>query len=108
MRELKEEIKSIPKCCCDVSVSGFEDIEYNFSIVYCQCGGLISAVPVDDAEPFDITKHEWSDDALCFGCVDCEGDIEISCTDTDGEFYLAKHDAIAIAKHFGLTNEDLI
>ena len=56
---------------------------------------------------FNITNHEWSDDALCFGCVDCEGDIEISCTDTDGEFYIARHDAIAIAKHFCLTEEDL-
>ena len=105
MRELTEEIKSVPKCCCDVSVSGFEDVGYDFSIVYCQCGGLISAVPVDDAEPFDITKYGFSCDSfysitLIGGVIELEGEY---CVD----YTINKYDAIAIAKHFGLTEEDL-
>jgi len=56
-------------------------------------------------DSFDISEHDWSD--VYFDHIDGEGDINLSesfCGDT---FYISKHDAIAIAKHFGLTAEDL-
>jgi len=56
-------------------------------------------------KPFDITKHEWSD--VYFDYVDCDDDIRLYSPHSNGDFYLGKDDAIAIAKHFGLTVEDL-
>lgn len=103
MRELPEEIKSIPKCCCDVAVRGFEDVEHGFSIVYCQCGGLFSAVPVDD-EQFDITKHEWSD---VIAEIEAESGHTLVLKFKGSWISLDKDDAIAIARDRGLTAEDL-
>lgn len=107
MRELPEEIKLTPRCHCDVPVRGFEDVEYNFSIVYCRCGGLISAIPVSDVEPFDITKHEFSD-GLSISNM-CKSSIEVAFDNNEDWNYVPLHkdDAIAIAKHFGVTAEDL-
>ena len=56
-------------------------------------------------KPFDITKHEWSD--VYFDHIDGEGDINLRDSYCDDTFYISKCDAIAIAKHFGLTAEDL-
>ena len=58
-------------------------------------------------EPFDITKHEWSDGDLSFDFIDGDGDIILDCLGDCGGLFISKKDAIAIAKHFGLTAEDL-
>ena len=59
---------------------------------------------LEDKKPFDITQHEWSDSIA---------DIEAESGDTlvlkfHGSWIsIDKDDAIAIAKHFNLTAEDL-
>ena len=61
---------------------------------------------------FDITQHEWSDsdvNDVYIADYNLIG-IGICCNDNDGsvvDFGIRKQDAIAIAKHFGLTVEDL-
>lgn len=55
---------------------------------------------------FDINKHEWSDSDInnVYACKNCSllltGKLSTSKV-------IKKQDAIAIAKHFGLTAEDL-
>ena len=64
---------------------------------------------------FDITQHEWSDEVKDCGItfntpVWVMPDIEISIKDVcggDNTGVLLREHAIAIAKHFGLTYEDL-
>lgn len=52
----------------------------------------------------DITKHKWSDDDIQGVSIDATHIlIESSCEDNT----LDKSDAIAIAKHFGLSGKDL-
>ena len=66
-------------------------------------------------EPFDITQHEWSDEAkdcgISFRCpLWVMPDIEVNIKDVNGgdnTGVLIREHAIAIAKHFGLTAEDL-
>jgi len=66
-------------------------------------------------EPFDITKHEFSDAAkdcrIMFNSPSWVGDdLQIEIQDVDGgcvDGILIKDHAIAIAKHFKLTTEDL-
>ena len=119
MRELtEEELKLAPDWAYMYSITSNNNVRFHSDLMFCIFNGhVVSDIVISEPEnfgtrllnkkPFDITKHKWIDGALCFGCVDCEGDIEISCTDVDGEFYIARNDAIAIAKHFGLTKEDL-
>lgn len=67
--------------------------------------GYITSMAVEiKRQPFDISKHEWSDDdVLVLRC----SDRVIAFQNHDENVYLARFDAIAIAKHFGLTAEDL-
>ena len=61
------------------------------------------------AKPFDITKHEWSE----YNQLSSETDSECVVIDVDNcpygwaGFSMYKDDAIALAKHFKLTPEDL-
>ena len=53
---------------------------------------------------FDITKHEWSDTSIW----DCHaGADEVQLENPELETNFEKLDAIALAKHFKLTAEDL-
>lgn len=56
-------------------------------------------------KPFSITQHEWSD-TVCFTEIS-ESNLRLNCDDYLNYVDLFKADAIAIAKHFGLTAEDL-
>ena len=66
-------------------------------------------------EPFDITQHEWSDEAMDCGInfhapAWVMPDIEINIKDVNGgdnTAVLLREHAVALAKHFGLTVEDL-
>lgn len=79
------------------------------SVIYCQCGGYLESVSSQHCkvEPFDITQHEWSGDQVEGATVEDEclfiddNDYDISTISID------RKDAIAIAKHFKLTAEDL-
>ena len=57
---------------------------------------------------FDITKHEWSDDPITYLDNDDSG-VELRATDSAWfvNFYLDKSDAIALDRHFKLTEADL-
>jgi len=56
-------------------------------------------------EPFDITKHEWYDSEPC----EIEEDGSLSLYPTEDDILrLFREDAIALAKHFKLTPEDLL
>ena len=58
---------------------------------------------------FDIIKHEWSDrevELLPYGCSLSKIRIAIAVNGNE-EARLNKEDAIALAKHFKLTPEDL-
>lgn len=57
-------------------------------------------------KPFDITKHNWN--GVDFEGVDSDGDISLSQSYYVDSFYISKRDAIALAKHFNLTAEDLL
>lgn len=58
----------------------------------------------DAPKPFDITKHEWGDcDVLMLRC----NPHSIAFQNHDDNVYFERRDAIAIAKHFNLTAEDL-
>ena len=69
-------------------------------------------VVVSDEKPFDITQHEWSDEKLSFSGGTFDVDFG-HCTNSDDSVSevvnldFNKADAIAIAKHFKLTAEDL-
>ncbi len=52
----------------------------------------------------DITKHKWSDTSLVSD-IDLDGDILIRSKWHGDNVLLQKSDAIAIAKHFGITKE---
>ena len=52
---------------------------------------------------FDITQHEWSDEAARFS----KRNKEFIVLSTGRDLTLDKSDAIALAKHFGLTYENL-
>jgi len=64
---------------------------------------------------FDIAQHEWSDEAkdcrILFNNPSWAGDdLQIEVSDANGNYadaLLIKEHAIAIAKHFKLTAEDL-
>jgi len=66
-------------------------------------------------KPFDIAKHEWSDVAkdchILFNAPSwAGGDLQICIADPNGNYaddVLIREHAIAIARHFGLTAEDL-
>ena len=67
---------------------------------YGKCLGV--AEIVEAKEPFDITKHEWSDDFI--GAVNIDGNY-LLINDIDyniSTISMNKDDAIAIAKHFGI------
>lgn len=64
-------------------------------------------VCVAGEKPFDIAQHEWSDGLVTFEMVDFENDVRLICDNVDYEFFMGKKDAIALAKHFKLTAEDL-
>ena len=53
--------------------------------------------------PFDITQHEWSDEAARFS----KRNKEFIVLSTGRDLVLDKADCIALAKHFKLTAEDL-
>ena len=62
-------------------------------------------------KPFDITKHEFSDERISFSDtldvdVGCDAYYDDSIIEV-ANYDFNKKDAIAIAKHFGLTIEDL-
>lgn len=57
-------------------------------------------------KPFDISEHEFSDDKLSL-LIDDADLISINDNCSGSCFDLHKDDAIAIAKHFKLTAEDL-
>ena len=58
-------------------------------------------------DSFDITKHEWSDCDIDSATPD-GGELFIDDRDYEiSSISINKDDAIAIAKHFGLTAEDL-
>lgn len=75
---------------------------------YNNAAGYITSMAVEiKGNQFDISKHEWSDDG-----VDCARviDSELFIDDRDygiSSISISKQDAIAIAKHFGLTEGDL-
>lgn len=108
-------IEVMPPCLCENKVIGYEYNEDGFNITHCACGGVISCTESEDVEvknTFDITKHEFSD--CDFSVVKTEGstlwvDIEYGYLGDrcNASAILAKQDAIAIAKHFKLTGEDL-
>jgi hypothetical protein len=55
---------------------------------------------------FDITQHQWSDEFVSVETANTDSDV----IRLDNDMYLVdidKDDAIAIAKHFNLTAEDL-
>jgi hypothetical protein len=57
---------------------------------------------------FDITQHEWSDKFVRLH-ESRTSESKVAELSFDNELYLVdfnKQDAIAIAKHFGLTKED--
>lgn len=68
-------------------------------------------VYVAGEKPFDITQHEWSDEAkdcrILFNNPSWAGDdLQIEVSDANGNYadaLLIKEHAIAIAKHFKLT-----
>lgn len=71
------------------------------------CGLSESSKPIPrKPKPFDITQHEFGDDKLSL--LIGEGDlISINDNCSNSCFDLFRDDAIALAKHFGLTAEDL-
>jgi len=55
---------------------------------------------------FDIRKHEWSDSDIRHTCK-TGGELCFYIRGNRLPIYINKQDAIAIAKHFNLTAEDL-
>jgi len=53
---------------------------------------------------FDITKHKWWDSEPCR--IETDGSLMLYPTEDDS-LIIQKDDAIAIAKHFKLTEADL-
>ena len=83
----------------DVSLS-----DYGTNCRHCKGTGIMPEV-----KPFDITKHEWSDreiELLPYSCSFNRARIAIGINGNE-EGRLNKNDAIALAKHFKLTPEDL-
>ena len=72
-------------------------------------------VYVAGEKQFEITQHEWSDEAkdcrILFNNPSWAGDdLQIEVSDANGNYadaLLIKEHAIAIAKHFKLTAEEL-
>lgn len=59
-------------------------------------------------KPFDISEYEFSDSHHLTSCyIDDCGDLVIELTNDPSNTYLTKKDVTAIAKHFGVTAEDL-
>ena len=80
------------------------------------CGLSESSKPIPrKPKSFDITQHEWSDEAKDCGVsfrapAWVMPDIEINIKDVNGgdnTAVLLREHAIALAKHFGVTAEDL-
>lgn len=70
---------------------------------------ITGVVKVKIAKPdFDITKHKWSDEPITYLDNDASG-VELRATESAWfvNFYIDKSDAIALAKHFKLTEADL-
>lgn len=124
MRELtEEELKLAPEWATHYTIDGYDDAVYQ-SENLCWWVNLESPLSHNNMDKgaveiikktFDITKHEWSDEAK-----DCHilfntpswagGDLQICIADPNGNYaddVLIREHAIAIAKHFGLTAEDL-
>lgn len=80
------------------------DLQEKFNVTCDQLSFFDEFHPVNT---FDITSHEWSDD--CYGGSSAYGDCEkLNISDgVDNSLAFNKQDAITIAKHFGLTAEDL-
>ena len=56
------------------------------------------------SDSFDITKHQWSD---VIADIEAEANHTLILKFKGSWISLDKDDATAIAKHFGLTTEDL-
>ena len=115
MSELPIRIEVMPPCLCENKVIGYEYNENGFNVTHCACGGVISCTESEDVEvkkPFDITKHEFSDDDLSVTksdggtmWIDIEyGNLGNRCS---ASALVIKQDAIAIARALGVTGEDL-
>lgn len=98
------------KCMCEIPTV----IHYaNEPVVYCRCGGYIEANKPKGrkVEPFDITQHNWSDGDIESSFITNDKqrlnfsfDSSVMPTDVIG---FNRSDAIAIARHFKLTEGDI-
>lgn len=118
MRDLtEEELALAPSWATHYIVDSDDSIIYE-SVSLCWWCGL--GKPIDNTLGFgkmknrpitgresDITQHEWSDCDLVFNRLDIDCNIHLDSTDVDCGIFINKTDAIAIAKHFKLTAEDL-
>ena len=69
---------------------------------------ITGVVKVKIAKPdFDITKHKFSDENIRVLDVTDDVSIDFYLNDLEREGFIQKIDAIAIAKHFKLTGDDL-
>jgi len=97
---------------CQVCGDGFGDEEYmlglccGYQLIYIDTG---LSVFDKKEKPFDITKHEWQGGHEIRSATVYDDVLELNLYITGDEFecYLARDDAIAIARHFKLTAEDL-
>lgn len=105
---------------CYTGKSEFLDVEaVNEDLARYSClmqgFNVIGVAALDaDNKPFDITKHEFSDDECVLDNSPIKGEcLRFYCQsslDDDGCHYGFEHnrdDAIAIARHFNLTEDDL-
>ena len=93
--------------CKECNGSGFVEFKLNPSFVdgsiktgkiKCQCAKA----------DFDITKHEWDDEDIKLDADPISSSVDfLIAQNEDGQMYLLKSDAIALAKHFKLTPGDL-
>ena len=116
-RELtEEELKLAPDWAYMYSITSNNNVRFHSDLMFCIFNGhVVSDIVISEPEnfgarllnkkPFDITKHKWSDcDIQC----EVENDyIRFKSQSECDEFVVEKGDVIAIAKHFGLTKEDL-
>ncbi len=107
MRDLPIFIEVMSPCLCENKVIRYEYSEVGFNFVHCACGGVISCKEIEDVEvkkPFDITNHEFSDAGI--ECCEIGGGV-LTMHNPELTTNLLFDDAIAIAKAFGVTGEDL-
>lgn len=120
MRELtEEELKLAPCWATHYVIDCFDDAVYQ-SEKLCwwdslssplEHGGMDEGAIIIPKKPFDIINHEWSD-CRNLKCIGKDKGLEtvifkVSVFNGLAFFDLDKDDAIAIAKHFGLTAEYL-